>query len=87
MHMLYNSDSFTVVQFVLAATEGQDGPARGGFEIVDKSARMGVYLEGAMAETFQRGVRELAAQDPGAEALDNYIAGFTGLGQQPLVLH
>jgi hypothetical protein len=35
-------------------------------------------------------VQLLVAQSPGGatlEALDAYIAGFTGLAQQPLVMH
>lgn len=97
MQMLYNSDSYTVVQFTLTAdpapaadaTGAPPAPAlgRGGFEIVDKSARMGIYLEGAMADNFQRGVRELVAQGPDAEALDAFIAGYTQLAPQPLALH
>lgn len=41
MHMLYNSDSFTVVMFEIPGAPGaqeSDAP-RGGFEIVDKFAR------------------------------------------------
>jgi hypothetical protein len=97
MQMLYNSDSYTVVQFNLPADPTQ-APAgacadpltasgRGGFEIVDKSARTGTYLQGAMADSFQRGVQELVAQGPDADALDAFIAGFTQLARQPLALH
>jgi Protein of unknown function (DUF3567) len=96
MQMLYNSDNFVVVQFEDAvAAEMQPMSAgaalsRGGFEIVDKNARTDIFIEGALAERFQRGVQQLVAQSPGGaslEALDNYIAGFTGLAPHPLVLH
>lgn len=94
MQMLYNSDSFTVLRFDTAATSPTDGPhdqtkppARGGFEIMDKSTRKGIYLEGALAESFQRGVQALVEQGPDPEALDDYLAGYTALAQQPLVLH
>ena len=90
MQMLYNSDSYVVVQFEVPAAADSPALARGGFEIVDKFARKEIFIEGALAERFQRGVNELVAQSPeGAtpEALDEYIGGFTELAQNPLVLH
>jgi Protein of unknown function (DUF3567) len=96
MQMLYNSDNYVVVQFddavVSAPSPGEPHAAlaRGGFEIVDKQARTDIFIEGALADRFQRGVQLLVEQSPGGatlEALDDYIAGFTGLAQQPLVMH
>ncbi|OGB00651.1 MAG: hypothetical protein A3E25_13490 [Burkholderiales bacterium RIFCSPHIGHO2_12_FULL_69_20] len=95
MHTLYNSDSFVVVSFEVPGTDGE-GPAslsRGGYEIVDKFARKEIFIEGALAESFQQGVQALVAQRPGSDAealhevLDDYIAGFAELAQQPVVLH
>jgi hypothetical protein len=90
--MLYNSDSFVVVQFKLPEDEAADGPAqpqsaRGGFEIVDKHAGREIYLQGLVAETFQRGVEALVQAGPSEEQLDDYISGFVQLAQQPVVLH
>lgn len=87
MQMLYNSDCYTVVQFLVPDAQGRLDPRRGGYEILDKSARKGVYLDGEMAQRFQRGVRDLAERASDADALDAYIAGYTELGPQPLVLH
>ena len=92
MQMLYNSDSFTVLRFDAApAQHGSAGdaqaPPQGGFEIMDKSSRKGIYLQGAVAESFQRGVQALVEQGPDPEALDNYLAGYAALAQQPIVLH
>ena len=87
MHMLYNSESFTVVAFEVPGRDDAPSLARGGYEIVDKFARKEIFLEGALAERFQLGVRALVEQGPTEEALDDYIGGFTGLAQQPLVLH
>ncbi|MDP1650925.1 MAG: DUF3567 domain-containing protein [Rubrivivax sp.] len=87
MQMLYNSDSYVVVQFdVPGPTEGTT-PRRGGFEIVDKLARKEIFIEGAVAESFQRGVQSLVQEGPNEEAIDDFIAGFTALAQQPVVLH
>jgi Protein of unknown function (DUF3567) len=90
MQMLYNSESFVVVRFDLPQAPGApaDAPTRGGFEIVDKAAGKEIYIEGALAERFRLGVEALVEQgSPNEDAFDDYIAGFTGLAQQPVVLH
>jgi hypothetical protein len=84
MHMLYNSDSFVVVQF---QPEGEGTAAQGGFEIVDKHARRETYLQGPVAESFQRGVEALVQAGPSEEQLDDFISGFVQFAQQPVVLH
>lgn len=88
MQMVYNSDSFVVVEFEPAPDEAEASRHRGGFEIVDKFARKEIFLEGAVAESFKRGVNELAGRDDASpEAFDEFIAGYTQLAQQPVVLH
>ena len=83
MHMVYNSESFTVVLFEIAETVG----TRGGFEIVDKLARTDIFIEGAMADSFKAGAEALMALQPSEEDIDAYIGRFTSLMPQPLVLH
>ena len=90
MHTLYNSDSFTVVAFEMPVIAGAgEAPRRqGGFEIVDKFSRKEIFIQGAVAESFQLGVQALVAHgEPDEEALDDFIAGFAQLAQQPVVLH
>ena len=90
MQTLYNSDSFTVVAFEMAAAAGSGQAARsqGGFEIVDKFTQKGTFIQGAVAESFQLGVQALVAYgEPDEDALDDFIAGFTLLAQQPVLLH
>jgi Protein of unknown function (DUF3567) len=89
MNMLYNSDQYVVVRFDFhAAAAGDAGEAaQGGFEIVDKLARKEIFIVGALAEKFQRGVQALAEHEHTAEELDEYIAGFTGHAQHALTLH
>ncbi len=88
MQMVYNSDSYVVVEFDFgpAAEEGRTART-GGYEIVDKFARKEIFLEGAVAESFKRGVSALAESGPTEEEFDNFIAGYTQLAQQPVVLH
>ena len=94
MQTLYNSDSFTVVAFDLrpatadaAADSSPPLPPRGGFEIVDKATRKEIFLQGAVALSFEQGVQAIVAQGPSEAALDDYIAGFAQLAQQPVLLH
>ena len=87
MQMLYNSDSFVVVQFDVPGPADDPAPRRGGFEIVDKFARKEIFLQGLVADSFERGVQALVQEGPNAEQIDAFIAGFTALAQQPVVLH
>ena len=94
MQMLYNSDSFAVVQIDLPAQEdihvkaaGQDALARGGYEIIDKFARKEIFIEGAMAESFRNDVDALVETSPSEEEMDDYIERYSSLMQQPLIFH
>jgi hypothetical protein len=92
MEMLYNSENYAVVHFELTdeqlpeqATQPQ--LTRGGYEIVDKSTRREIYLDGALAEHFKRGVEVLIGTEPNEDAIDSFLSGYAVLAQQPVVLH
>ena len=88
MQMFYNSDSFVVVRFDVPADVLQAGtPQRGGYEIVDKLARREIFIEGALADSFQQGVQALAERDPTEEALDEFIGRYCAMAQQPVTMH
>jgi hypothetical protein len=88
MQLLYNSDSFAVLQIEFGLSDvPAEGGSRGGYEIVDKFARKGIFIEGAVAQSFKDGVQALIDSGPSEEALDEYIAGYTTLAQQPMHLH
>lgn len=88
MQMLYNSDSFVVVQFNVPADEvGGPTAARSGYEIVDKLARREIYIEGAVAEGFKKGVEVITDQGPDPDALDEFIGRYAAFAQQPVALH
>lgn len=97
MNLVYNSDSYVVVQIsldgedaapVAAGASVESVEPRGGYEIVDKFGRRGIYLAGPLAEQFREGVQALARDhEPSVEEIDAYIAGYTALAQQPLGLH
>lgn len=91
MNLVYNSDAFAVVQITLApedqAANAGDETPQGGYEIVDKFAKKGIFIDGALARRFREGVEALAEQGPSEEDIDDFIAGYTQLAQQPLTLH
>jgi len=92
MQMLYNSDSFTVVAFDLPGAPAAAGAeaaeaSRGGFEIVDKFAQKDIFIQGAMAASFQAGVEALMETKPSEEDIDEFIGRFASLMPQPLVMH
>ena len=88
MQLLYNSDQFVVVRFDVPSPDAsQPGLGRGGFEIVDKLSQREVFIEGAVAESFEAGVQELADSNPGPDVVDEFIAGFTVLAQRPVSMH
>ena len=93
MHLLYNSDSFTVVLFEIPIAGGvagsAEGASRGAFEIVDKFAQKDIFIDGEIADRFQAGVEALMEVEdgPSEEDMDEYIGRFASLRPQPLVIH
>jgi len=83
MNMIYNSPNFCIVEFRSDKAEAFPG----GYEIMDKFFKREIYLGGAMAEKFRQDVAILIAGGPSIEEVDDFLAGFQGLMQQPLVLH
>ena len=93
MQLLYDSESFVVVQIHANAPE-ESAPvpaipqlARNGFEIVDKRSGKEVYLDGSWAEMFQQQILAWQREAPTEEEVDATLDGYTGLAQQPLVVH
>ena len=91
MHLLYQSDSYIVVQFdvpVPSQVQGETSAlSRGGFEIVDKFARTEIFIEGALAQQFQEGVEALSEGEPTEEDYDDFIERYANLGHTPVLMH
>ncbi len=96
MQMLYDSDSFVVVHMRPDAMEseaGDDGSevipqlARHGFEIVDKRSGKEVYLDGSWAEMFQQKILAWQRDAPTQEEVEETLDRYTGLAQNPVVVH
>ena len=97
MQMLYDSDSFVVVQIhANAPDEAANGDAalpaapqlaRNGFEIVDKRSGKEVYLDGSWAEMFQERLSAWAQKAPTQEEIEDTLEGYSGLAHTPVLLH
>ncbi|MCE1250483.1 MAG: DUF3567 domain-containing protein [Comamonadaceae bacterium] len=98
MQMLYDSDSFVVVHILPDAFVQADAPAgsspdarpqlaRHGFEIVDKRSGKEVYLDGSWAEMFQQQILAWQRETPTQEEVEDTLDGYTGLAQNPVLVH
>ena len=92
MNLLYESDSFTVMH-MLANDEGEAAIAKGpvlerhGFEIVDKRSGKEVYLDGSWAELFQRHISAWQEKTPTQEEVEETLAQYAELAQNPVLVH
>jgi len=93
MNLLYESESFAVMH-VLANDTGEENTRlkapmleRHGFEIVDKRSGKEVYLDGSWAEMFQMHIQAWQQNTPTQEEVEDTLEKYTGLAQQPVVVH
>ena len=90
MQMLYDSEAFAVVHI---QPDADLPPAlhptlvRHGFEIVDKLSGKEVYLDGSWAELFQQHISAWQANAPTPEEVEETLERYTGLAQNPVVMH
>jgi len=93
MQLLYDSESFVVVQIHANAPEASaPGPtvpqlARHGYEIVDKRSGKQVYLDGSWAEMFQQRLSGWEKDTPTQEEVEDMLEGYSGLANTPVSLH
>ncbi|MES2562295.1 MAG: DUF3567 family protein [Pseudomonadota bacterium] len=77
MNVIYNSDNYYVVEY----------PAQHGYELVDKHAARGAFMQGGTAEKFLESMKVAIAEDASAEHLDEFFDQFDVMMTLPVVLH
>lgn len=101
MNMLYDSESFVVLHMLTATptlggerdlradSQGRALPEipRHGFEIVDKRSGKELYLDGSWAELFQRQIMAWQENTPTQEEVEDTLAQYAELAQNPVVMH
>jgi hypothetical protein len=77
MNVMYNSDNYCVVEF----------PGRHGIEVVDKTMGRAGFLEGAVELKFRASMADLAAGEPSAESVDEFLGHYDALMMNSVALH
>ncbi|WP_027016222.1 BTH_I0359 family protein [Comamonas composti] len=96
MQMLFDSESFVVLH-LRPDTDPEAGTSpspeslrqlpRHGFEIVDKRSGKEVYLDGTWAEMFQKQIMAWQQVEPTEQEVEEILDRYTGLAQQPVIVH
>ena len=93
MKLLYESEAFAVTHMLASDTGTGQAPTakpvleRHGFEIVDKRSGKEVYLDGSWAELFQQHLDAWQRHSPTQEEVEATLEQYSGLAQQPVVVH
>ena len=93
MNLLYESETFAVMHMLAnapvetASHSSTPQLERHGFEIVDKRSGKEVYMDGSWAEMFQQQIQAWQQHTPTQEEVEDTLEGYTGLAQQPVVVH
>lgn len=93
MQLLYDSESFVVVQMhANAAEDPAPRPAvlqlaRHGYEIVDKRSGKQVYLDGSWADMFEQRLNGWQKDTPTQQEVEDALEGYSGLANTPVSLH
>ena len=93
MNTLYDSETFAVLHVLANAETAAEGElvapalARHGFEIVDKRRGKEVYLDGSWAEMFQQKINAWQVNTPTQEEVEDTLESYSGLAQNPVLVH
>lgn len=85
MNLIYNSEQYSVVEF--GADHDHEALHFGGYEIMDKSGKREIYIDGPAAEQFRKNVQDLIATEPSMEDIDSFLSSYDSLMRQPMILH
>ena len=77
MNVMYNSDNYCVVEFA----------GHLGIEVVDKTMGRAGFLEGAVEVKFRASMADLAAGQPSAESVDEFLGCYDALLTNSVALH
>lgn len=77
MNILYNSPQYYVTEY----------PGLEGYELVNKVAGTGGFIQGEVAAKFRDAMQQALAEDASAETIDAAIGNFDGLMNNSVAFH
>ncbi len=77
MQIVYSSQHYHVVSY----------PDMEGYELVNKPAGAGAYINGTVASVFRENLEKVLAEDATVESIDEFLGGFDALMNQPTSIH
>jgi len=77
MNLVFSSPLYQVFEY----------PEQDAIELVDTGRATGTLIQGVMAAGFRASMRDLAAQEPSTEEVEDLIGTYCDLMQLPQVLH
>jgi Protein of unknown function (DUF3567) len=78
MNVMYNSENYYVVEFL---------PGRQGIELVDKTMGRAGFLQGEVEQKFRASMADLAAGEPSAELVDEFLGHYDALLINSVAMH
>jgi Protein of unknown function (DUF3567) len=78
MNVIYNSENYYVVEFL---------PGRQGIELVDKTMGRTGFLQGDVELKFRASMADLAAGEPDAELVDEFLGHYDALLINSVAMH
>ncbi|MDR1367514.1 MAG: DUF3567 domain-containing protein [Candidatus Accumulibacter sp.] len=77
MNIVYNSSQYAILAF----------PAVRAFELVDKSSRRALFLQGSLAVGLQEAINGLSDDDRTEESVDSLLDEYCAGAAQPISFH
>lgn len=87
MQLLYDSDQYVVIHMDPLEDDETTPLDRSGFELVDKDRGVLLYLDGALAESFNNHILAWQAKTPSQDDVEAVLEGYLHMAHIPVLQH
>lgn len=77
MNLVYNSQHYAIVAY----------PVQQGFELVDKTARRTLFVQGSVARDLRKSIEGIPDEERNEESIDALLDEYCAGATRPIVLH
>ena len=77
MNLVYNSDNYAIVAY----------PLRQGFELVDKTGRRSLFVQGSVAVGLREAIYNIPYADRDSASIDSLLDEYCAGAARPIVFH